>query len=201
MTYHVLEMYDCLDTTSWRRLFERNEVEPQFSRHGEDLSILCVTWNSDEVTASAIYHLVNDILRELKTQSTLYTDVIEPPYRMQPQPLDHGKVVHQWWRGRHQNPLRWPAGDALPEAIRQGVVRLHVEDRCHAWPAVLPQERGVTLQFTVHPDWRTRTFEDSICDALEGLSTPDFPVRVTFVAEKKLPYFPWVKSPAEAGSN
>ncbi|MBZ9713799.1 hypothetical protein [Deinococcus multiflagellatus] len=194
--HHVLEMYDCLDDYGWRRLFKRNDVDPQFSRHGAARSILCVTWDSREVEIFGIYHLVNGILREIKMQSTLYTDVIEPPYRMQPDLLDHGKIVHQWWRGRLRNPLLWPEGDHLPDTLRDAVVRLKVDGRFFQWPAVTAEGSGFTLRFSVASAWRARTEEDYICDALESLSTPDAPVRVVFSEEQKTPYFPWAKRPA-----
>ncbi|MBZ9752767.1 hypothetical protein K7W42_18155 [Deinococcus sp. HMF7604] len=200
MAHHVLEMYDCLDDSGWRRLFEQNDVEPQFSRHGEARSILCITWNSSEVQLHVIFQMVDSILRLAKAQCTLYTNVIEPPYRMQPDILDHGEIFHQWWRGRFQNLLLWPEGDDLPEALRQAVVRLFVEGRIHEWPAIVPQENGLTLQVIIDPAWRSRREQDCICDTLEAHSTPDHAVRVAFVAPKQSPYFPWVKRPTNEES-
>lgn len=195
MSHHVLELCDCLDDLSWRRLFSRNDVEPQFSRHGEDTSTLCITWNSSEVTLHAIYVLADPLLREARTQSTLYTDVIEPPYRMQPQPLDHGRTVHQWWRGRDRNTLRWPAGEHLPEAVRSAVVRLYLAGHFDQWPEVTTDAHRITIQFSVTRDWRTRTMEDRLCDALEVFSTPTCPIQVAFVELGKPGLFPWVKRP------
>ncbi|MFC4636953.1 hypothetical protein [Deinococcus hohokamensis] len=199
MSYHVLELYECLDLEFWQHYFTTSEVIPELSRHGPNLGTVCVTWASDDVHLSGIYHRCRDMIRMRETQTTLYTDVIEPPYRMQPDLLDHGKVVEQWRRGRLYNPQRWPDGELLPDYVRNAVVRLEMTGTIEGLPKVtLDDGGGACFAVEVDSRWRTRRQDEYIVDALESAGTTDFPVSVRLIESSCIrPFFPWVKQPMD----
>lgn len=176
--HHVLELHGTTSRGGYYRLFTRNGVQPQYSRHGDDLATLCVTWHPMDAELRDIHDLVRDFARYLHTQVTLYTDVIEPPYRMAPHPLDHGTIVERWNEGQLRDPS-WPEGETLPDRVRTSVTRHIVQGHAHRWPRVTPTPGGYTLTFSTIG--APGLAEEHLTDSLEALSTDDCEIRVHLV--------------------
>lgn len=189
MTYHVLEIMDHPDESWLRRYFCRDGVQPEFSRHGAAEENLCVTWGDHEVTLEQLRATFKDIADHLAVQVRLVTDVIEPPRRMQPTMLDHGRQVAIWNEGVVP-PSTWERTDLLPEATLMAVRELLVERTLNTRPEIRQEEiegkLGIVLTLRLYSRLRSRAREDRIYDALEGTSTDEVPVRVRMIVDDPL---------------
>lgn len=186
MTYYVLEVMDHPDDAWLKRYFCREGMRPDFSRHGAAGENLCVTWDAAEVSLEGLRTLSGNMADGLAVQVRLVTDVIEPPWRMQPAMLDHGRQVAIWNEGMVP-PSTWEHTELLPEitllAIRQLLVEQVLDTRPHISQEQIEGKLGIMLTLRMYFRLRSRAREDRIYDVLEGTSTEEVPVRVRIIVD------------------
>ncbi|WP_157468831.1 hypothetical protein [Deinococcus murrayi] len=185
---------DCRNVRFLQRLASHFQVPAEFSRHGQYGASCYLTWADDEAPLEYVEAVAKDLSCH-DEDVALYKDVVERPYRFQPQMLDHGVLVRVYNEGIRRGYIETKEPLPLPEATILVIKALQREGHLDHRVEVMRREAGVELTVFIPPladKWRSH--RDRLYEAIEGTSTDDFLVTLKLV-EQPMPRGPLLEGP------
>ncbi len=181
MGYYTVVVPDTRDVYGIQRFAGRLEVSGEFSRHGQDEAACYLTWPDDEVPLEYAERVAQG-LSCFEEDVAVYKDIVERPYRFQPQPLDHGNLVRVFNEGIRRGYFEPAEPLPLPEATLRAVKSLQREGRLSRQLEVKLQDDGVEITAFVSPNIRKwGRLHEEVYEAVEGTGRPDFLVTLKMV--------------------